>query len=112
MTMIEDARAGRITDDMMLVAKEEGFPAGKIAEGIGSGKVIITKNRLHKGIKPLGIGTGMRTKVNANIGTSSDHQSIEEEIEKLSVATEAGADAVMDMSTGGDLREIRSRILF
>ncbi|MEK7826113.1 MAG: phosphomethylpyrimidine synthase ThiC, partial [Nitrospirota bacterium] len=112
MTMIEDARAGRITDDMMLVAKEEGFPAGKIAEGIGSGKVIITKNRLHKGIKPLGIGTGMRTKVNANIGTSSDHQSIEEEIEKLSVATEAGADAVMDLSTGGDLREIRRRILF
>ena len=111
MTMIEDARAGRITDDMMLVSKEEGLPAGKIAEGIGSGKVIITKNRLHKGIKPLGIGSGMRTKVNANIGTSGDHQSIEEEIEKLTVATEAGADAVMDLSTGGDLREIRRRIL-
>lgn len=111
MAIIEDARAGRITDEMMLVSKEEGLPAEKIGEGIGSGKIIVTKNRLHKGIKPLGIGSGLRTKVNANIGTSGDYQSIGEEIEKLKVASEAGADAVMDLSTGGDLKGIRKKVL-
>lgn len=111
MTIIEDARAGRITDEMMLVSKEEGLPVEKIGEGIGSGKIIVTKNRLHKGIKPLGIGSGLRTKINANIGTSGDYQSIGEEIEKLKVAIEAGADAVMDLSTGGDLKGIRKKVL-
>jgi len=64
-----------------------------------------------KSIKPLGIGKGLRTKINANIGTSKDYNDIEREMEKLRVAIEAGADAVMDLSTGGDIKAIRSQIL-
>jgi phosphomethylpyrimidine synthase len=72
--------------------------------------VVIPKNKVRK-IRPLGIGEGLRTKVNANIGTSPRHSDVDEELAKVKVAVEAGADAIMDLSTGGDLDSIRKKII-
>ncbi len=112
MTQLEAARAGIITEEMKAVAKEEGIGVEELKELIAKGEVIIPKNKNRKHMsKILGIGKGLRTKVNANIGTSSDYVNYPEEIEKLKAAVEAGADAVMDLSTGGDLDYMRRKVL-
>ena len=111
MTILEKARKGIITEEMIAVAKEEGVDAEIIREKIASGRLVIPKNVLRKDSKIIGIGEGVRVKVNANIGTSPDIADISLEEEKLRSAVEAGADTVMDLSTGGDLKEIRRRIL-
>jgi len=82
MTRIELAKKGIITDEVKEVAKEEGLTPEDLSKNIAEGKVVITKNIL-RNIKPLGIGLGLRTKINANIGTSKDKIDIEEELEKL-----------------------------
>ncbi|HWR73674.1 MAG TPA: phosphomethylpyrimidine synthase ThiC, partial [Nitrospirota bacterium] len=111
MTQILEARKGNITPDMEAVARAEGVSAERVLEGVANGTVVITRNRNRSRIAPLGIGKGLRTKVNANIGTSKDRMSIRGEIEKLKAAVSAGADAVMDLSTGGPIVEIRKEIL-
>lgn len=111
MTRIELARQGKITDEMRAVALSEGVEAEYIRKELASGTVIITRNVLRRNITPLAIGKGLRTKINANIGTSQDRLDINEELEKLKISIEAGADAVMDLSTGGDIDAIRKIIL-
>ncbi len=110
MTQIEAARAGIVTKEMEIVAKSENRPVEFIMEGLKKGTIVIPKNKNHD-IKPVGIGEGLRTKVNANIGTSSDIAELDMELEKLRAAVEAKADSVMDLSTGGDLDYIRRKIL-
>jgi phosphomethylpyrimidine synthase len=111
MTTLESARAGKITEPMKKAAFAEGVGAGELREKIADGTVVITQNRLRRSIEPLAIGCGLRTKVNANIGTSEDRPDPASELEKLRAAVEAGADAVMDLSTGGDIDAIRKMIL-
>jgi phosphomethylpyrimidine synthase len=111
MTQILEARKGNITPEMEAVARAEGVSAEHVLAGIAHGTIVITRNKRHTSISPLGIGTGLRTKVNANIGTSKDRMSIEGEIEKLKAAVASGADAVMDLSTGGPIVGIRREIL-
>src|SRR3990172_9451671 len=111
MTRIELARQGRITDEMRDVALAEGVEAEYIRKELAEGTIIISNNVLRRNIPPLAIGKGLRTKINANIGTSQDRLDINEELEKLKVSIEAGADAVMDLSTGGDIDAIRKTIL-
>ena len=111
MTQILEARKGNITPEMEAVARAEGVGLDHVIEGVANGTIVITRNARHTFITPLGIGKGLRTKINANIGTSKDRMSIEDEIEKLKVAVSAGADAVMDLSTGGPIIEIRKAIL-
>jgi phosphomethylpyrimidine synthase len=111
MTQILEARKGNITPEMEAVARVEGVSLDHIIEGVAKGTIVITRNALHTSIVPLGIGRGLRTKINANIGTSRDRMSIDDEIEKLKAAVAAGADAVMDLSTGGPIVEIRKEIL-
>ncbi len=111
MTQILEARKGNITPEMEAVARAEGVGLDHVIEGVANGTIVITRNARHASITPLGIGRGLRTKINANIGTSKDRMSIEDEIEKLKVAVAAGADAVMDLSTGGPIIEIRKEIL-
>jgi phosphomethylpyrimidine synthase len=111
MTQILEARKGNVTPEMEAVARAEGLNREFIAEGVAKGTVVITRNSKHSSITPLGIGRGLRTKINANIGTSKDRMSIEDEIEKLKAAVAAGADAVMDLSTGGPIVGIRREIL-
>jgi phosphomethylpyrimidine synthase len=111
MTQVEAARAGRLTDQMRAVADAEGIDAGRILEGLRDGTVVIPVNRLRRDRYALGIGRGLRTKVNANLGTSSDDALPEHEVDKLRAAIEAGADAVMDLSTGGDIEAMRRTVL-
>ncbi len=110
MTRIELAKKGIITDEVKLVASAEGLSPEQLSEDIAAGVSTIPINRNH-GIKPIGIGRNMRTKINANIGTSKDRVSVEEEMEKLEVLVKYGADAVMDLSTGGPIRELRHIML-
>lgn len=111
MTQLETARAGRISEEMQACAEAEGVTPEFIRNGIEKGTIVICRNINHSGIKPLAIGEGLRTKINANIGTSKDHTDVDMELTKLKIATEAGADAVMDLSTGGDLAAIRKAIM-
>jgi phosphomethylpyrimidine synthase len=108
---LEQARKGIATKDIGEVASSEGVDPQFIIEGMAAGHIIIPRNKNHTTIPPIGIGKGLRTKINANIGTSKDHQNIEEELKKLRISVKSGADTVMDLSTGGPLDEIRNTIL-
>ena len=111
MTQLAKARAGITTPEMEAVAANEQVDVLVLRERIARGRVVIPANINHGGLVPSGIGAGLTIKVNANIGTSSDRADLDEELEKLRVAVEAGADSVMDLSTGGDLDECRKKIL-
>ncbi|MGM0596339.1 MAG: phosphomethylpyrimidine synthase ThiC, partial [Myxococcota bacterium] len=109
-TQLSQAKDGIITPQMEQVAKYEGISPEKIKELVVQGKVVIPYNK-HRNFYAVGIGENLRTKINANIGASNLKNLEEEEIEKLNIATKFGADAVMDLSTGGDLDEIRKTII-
>jgi len=111
MTQLEIARKGEISPQMQAVAHAEGVTAEAVRQGIADGKVVVPANVNHKNLVPCGVGAGLATKVNANIGTSSDYGDTATELEKLRVALEAGADAVMDLSSGGDIPAIRRAII-
>jgi phosphomethylpyrimidine synthase len=109
-TLKELAKEGVITPEMEACAKAEGVSPDYIREGIAQGTIVLCKNKKSNLAKPCAIGKGLKTKVNVNIGTSKDRVNIEEELKKLEIAIRYGADAVMDLSTGGDLDEIRKVI--
>lgn len=110
MTRIELAKKGIITDEVKEVAREEDIEPERLSQYIAEGKAVITRNIL-RNIKPLGIGKELRTKINANIGTSRDKTDVNEELEKLEIAVRYGADTVMDLSTGGPIRQMRKAII-
>ena len=111
MTQLEIARKGDISPEMEAVARDEGLDAETIRRNIAAGTVVIAANTGHKGLVPRGIGKGLSTKVNVNIGTSSDFGDVGTEREKLRVAIDSGVDTVMDLSTGGDIAAIRREII-
>jgi phosphomethylpyrimidine synthase len=111
MTQLEIAKKGEISPEMEICAKQEGVMPEFIRNGVEKGNIVVVRNIEHANVSPLAIGRGLKTKINANIGTSKDHASLETELEKLRVATDAGADTIMDLSTGGDLRKIRKAIM-
>jgi len=96
---------------MARVAQIEGIRPRAIQELLKAGHAVIPANINHKLQKPCVIGKGLKTKVNANIGTSTERSKLKEELEKLKIAVACGADAVMDLSVGGDLRRIRKVII-
>jgi len=96
---------------MRRVAKAEGLAPEEICAKVACGEVVIPANRNKSKPKPCGIGAGLTTKVNANIGSSEGHISIAEELKKLKVAVKYGSDTIMDLSTGGNLTAIRKRII-
>ncbi|MFZ0034478.1 MAG: phosphomethylpyrimidine synthase ThiC [Sedimentisphaerales bacterium] len=120
-TQLQSAREGTITEQMRFVAQAENVDAELVRNEIAAGRLVIPANKLHiktnpsaslrTSLKPIGIGRALRTKINANIGTSSVSSSVETEIEKMKVAMEAGADAIMDLSTGGNLDDTREKLL-
>ena len=103
MTQRQAALKGIITDQMAAVAKQEGVTPEFIRDGIAKGTICIPANINHKNLVPRGVGEGLSTKVNANIGTSSAFPDPEPELKKLQAAIDAGADAVMDLSTGNNI---------
>ncbi len=111
MTQMELARRGIVSDKMRSVARDEGLDPEVIRERVESGRVVIPCNINHKGVRAVGIGEGLKVKVNANIGSSEDLADPSLELKKLKVAIDAGADTVMDLSTGGDLDAIRKLII-
>ena len=111
MTQIIQARAGKISSEMAQAAQVEGVEAEFIRQGVAQGPVVVPANINHQGLRPCAIGRGLRTKVNANLGTSADYCNVEGELDKLQTAIAAGADAIMDLSTGGDLPEIRRAVI-
>jgi len=111
MTQVELAVNGTISNEMKTVAKQESINEEKIREGVAEGRIVIPYNNKRPPVKTAGIGAGLRTKVNASIGTSSDIVSIDAEIAKAQAAEESGADTLMELSVGGDLDEIRRRVI-
>jgi phosphomethylpyrimidine synthase len=111
MTQLEYARKGTITEKMKETALAEGVSPEFIRDGIAKGNIIICHNLKHRDSKPLAVGLGLRTKINANIGTSADDLDIAKELEKARVAVASGADAIMDLSTGGPVDEIRRAVI-
>ncbi|MDI6786714.1 MAG: phosphomethylpyrimidine synthase [bacterium] len=109
-TQLERARNGEITKEMRYVAEKEKLSSEYIKDMIIQGKVVIPVN-INRECKPVGIGKGLRTKVNASIGTSSDIVDLEMEVEKAKIAEKYGADTLMELSTGGNLDLIRREVL-
>ncbi len=109
-TQIDFARDGLVTDEMRAAAAHEDLAPEKILGDVARGLTVIPKNVNH-GFRPRAIGKDLKTKINVNLGTSSDHGDLDEELRKLDMAVRKGADSVMDLSTGGDLPAIRRRVI-
>lgn len=110
-TQLEAARQGCITHEMKIVAKQEELDAEVLRELIALGQVVIPCNKLHTSIAPQGIGKRLRTKINVNLGTSKDVTDYDSEIEKVQRAIALGAEAIMDLSTHGDTRIFRRKLI-
>jgi len=113
-TLVELAKKGIVTKEMELCAEYEKRDVDYIVQGLIEGTIVIPANIYHRereDFTPRAIGKGLKTKVNANIGTSGDIEKIELELEKLKVAVKYGADAVMDLSTGKHIDETRKAII-
>ena len=111
MTQIRLAKRGIVSPQVKHVAEREKVEVDFVLQGLIDGTIIIPANPKHKNLMPCGIGKGIRTKVNANIGTSSDFFDLSRELAKLEAAIDAGSDTVMDLSTGGDISTIRTAII-
>ena len=111
MTLMQRARRGEIPPQVALAAESERMEPGALRDRVAAGKAVIPRNRKRRDIRPVAIGEGLLTKVNANVGSSRDRADLALELEKMRVAVAAGADAVMDLSTGGPIDAIRRAIL-
>lgn len=110
MTQKSEAQNGNVTPEMEAVSKIENISINKLINLISDGKIVIPKN-INGNSKACGIGKGLTTKINANIGSSSKIDDIDLEVKKAKVAVEYGADAIMDLSTGSDLIKFREKIM-
>ena len=110
MTYLEQTKSGRLTEAILRAARGEPLAASRILADVASGHTVILKSSRHD-CAPVAVGRGLRVKVNANLGTSSFASDAEQELEKLAASIHYGADTVMDLSTGGDIRAMRRRIL-
>ena len=108
MTQLEAARKGIVTDAMKVVAKDEGIDAETVRAAVATGEAVIPLNPAHKNCRPVGVGRMFTTKINANLGRSVTHSGKGDELEKLQVALDAGADFVMDLSVASTEDEIAS----
>ncbi|MFN4245943.1 MAG: phosphomethylpyrimidine synthase ThiC [Brevinematia bacterium] len=113
MTQMDFAREGKVTEAMQISAKNEGVDPEFVRSEVARGRAVIPANVNHLGLNlsPIVIGKYFKTKINANIGTSGVESSVDEEIEKLNYVKKYGADTVMDLSTGGNLNEIRLSLI-
>lgn len=112
-TQMARARSGEVTPEMKRVAAAEGLTPENVRAEVAAGRLVIPANVTHalKLLEPMGIGTAVNCKINANIGNSALESDIDTELEKLHLAVHYGADTVMDLSTGGDINRIREAII-
>ncbi len=112
MTQLQSAREGIVTEAMKVVAAEERVPEAAVCAAVASGEAVIPLNPHHANVRPVGVGRMFTTKINANLGRSVTHSGRGDELDKLKVALDAGADFVMDLSVGSDdLKAIRQGML-
>jgi len=111
MTQLESAKSGITTDEMVHAAEGEPLTPEEIRDGIADGTIVLCSSSRQPPVRLVPIGKGLSTKVNANIGTSRDLVNLDDEIAKVQAAVEAGADTLMDLSTGGDIDGIRKAII-
>jgi phosphomethylpyrimidine synthase len=111
LTQLEMARQGILSEEMISCARSENVDPEFIRKGIEEGTIVVVRNNRHTSIAALAIGKGLRTKINANVGTSKDRADVTHEMEKVRVSIAAGTDTIMDLSTGGDLGAIRRAII-
>ncbi|MDR5586680.1 phosphomethylpyrimidine synthase ThiC [Clostridium aquiflavi] len=110
-TQMDAAKKGIITDEMNLVAKKENINVGDLRELVAQGKIAIPANKNHKSLSAEGVGQGLRTKINVNLGISKDCQNFEMELEKVRTAIEMKAEAIMDLSNYGKTEGLRKKII-
>lgn len=110
-TQMEAAKHGFVTDEMKIVAEKEGVSTDYLLEKIAIGEVIIPRNKNHNSISPEGIGTGLKTKINVNLGISKDINDMELEMKKVDMALSLGAEAIMDLSNYGKTQEFRKKLI-
>ena len=110
-TQMDAAKKGIITNEMNIVAQKEGIDVNLLRDLIAEGKVIIPANKNHKGLSPAGIGQGLKTKINVNLGISKDCNDVETEIKKVKEALKLKADAIMDLSSYGKTEEFRRKLI-
>jgi len=111
MTNLESAKEGKFSSLIKKICKQEQVSVDSFLKLFAAGRIVIPLNKNHKISKPCAVGQGLRTKVNANIGTSTDESSLAAEIKKLHAAIACGADALMDLSVGGNLGKTRKEVL-
>ncbi len=111
MTQLSEALEGNITPAMEQVAQQEGIRPEQVRQGVAEGTLVIPCNKRHTGMKPTGIGAGLRTKVSASVGLHGPGAHVAAELEKIKAAVDAGTDAIMDLSVSGDLDAMRRQIL-
>ena len=110
-TQIIEAKKGNITSEMEYVANQEDIDVNLLREKVANGRVVILKNNSRENVTPVGVGEGLTVKINANIGTSFERSSTEEEIQKVKIIEKTGAHVLMDLSTGHDIDETRLAII-
>lgn len=110
-TQMEAAKKGVITPEMKIVAKKENIEEDKLMELVACGQVAIPCNINHKSISPEGIGTGMKTKINVNLGISGDCKNYDVEMQKVDMAIKFGAEAIMDLSNYGKTNTFRTQLI-
>jgi phosphomethylpyrimidine synthase len=111
MSLLDDLGKGIPREETAMVAAKEKLEEDRLIADVLRGSTVVIKSRMRPDVNPLGVGKGLKTKVNANIGTSDELHSLDDEINKLDVAIAAGADAVMDLSTGGDIYKVLASII-
>lgn len=110
-TQMDAARKGIITEEMKVVAKKENMDVEVLRNRIAEGKIVIPANKKHKSLSPEGIGEGLKTKINVNLGISRDCPNVDRELEKVKVAIDMNVEAIMDLSSFGKTQEFRRRVV-
>lgn len=108
---MEAAKNGFVTEEMKIVAKKENVSEEFLLEKIAKGEIVIPRNKNHNSISPEGIGTGLRTKINVNLGISKDINDLDLEMQKVDMALDMGAESIMDLSNYGKTQEFRKRLI-
>ena len=110
-TQMDAAKKGIITPEMEIVAKKENITAEELRERVARGSVAIPANKMHKAISPEGVGEGLKTKINVNLGISKDCTDYSIEWEKVKMAVDMKAEAIMDLSCYGKTHEFRQKLI-
>ncbi|WP_105300703.1 phosphomethylpyrimidine synthase ThiC [Anaerococcus marasmi] len=110
-TQMEAAKNGFVTEEMKIVAEKENVSCEFLLEKIAKGEIVIPRNKNHNSISPEGIGEGLRTKINVNLGISKDINDLDLEMQKVDMALDMGAESIMDLSNYGKTQEFRKRLI-